>query len=632
MVTAENLRIMETRLLFSGIVALLFGMVACQKEENVKEQIGEVTATGKTYTAVIEQVDDTKSAVDIDGETGRFVWVASDPISIIAKNSESTYEDYRTTITDVADGKGSFSLSADYSAPTFAVYPHIIAVEEGFDENGMLKKVSLPAFYGDKSTVYKESTNAAMYAEFSEAGVEDDTEELVFKHLAGVLMIQFTNVPAGVNSMIFTVPGKNITGDFEIADWDTTPVINLSDGTNSTVTFRFKALESVQDLTFYIPLPVGTYPEFKAELRKSGATLFEQKATKSRTLERKELKALNAVEYYKTELVGLSAGGAANCYVVSAAGSYSFNTVKGNSLSSVGEVKSAKVLWENTGEPTAPEVGHLVKDVTYNDGVIGFTATENEGNAVIAAYDGENGEGNILWSWHIWLTDTPKDQVYNNNAGTMMDRNLGATSATPTDGALTYGLLYQWGRKDPFCINKISTNKENWNFIEGRIDLDAHAQYPMTLYSSGSGLWYNGDVNKELWKSDKTIYDPCPVGYRVPDGGSEGVWSKAFGSEGDFPAKDDTNHGYNFGGTEEGIKYLSKDTPCWYPFAGRINTLLPFFFVEDYGTAGFYWSCTTKSSDEDHKDQGIVFRNTSTKISNNLYPHIWTFSVRCQKE
>lgn len=72
------------------------------------------------------------------------------------------------------------------------------------------------------------------------------------------------------------------------------------------------------------------------------------------------------------------------------------------------------------------------------------------GNAVIAVQDAE---GRILWSWHIWICkdycpgDT--DQVYYNDAGTLMDRNLGATSAVPGDvGAL--GLLYQWGRKDPF--------------------------------------------------------------------------------------------------------------------------------------------------------------------------------------
>ena len=31
----------------------------------------------------------------------------------------------------------------------------------------------------------------------------------------------------------------------------------------------------------------------------------------------------------------------------------------------------------------------------------------------------------------------------------MMDRNLGATSSIPGSGC-EYGLLYQWGRKDPF--------------------------------------------------------------------------------------------------------------------------------------------------------------------------------------
>ena len=72
------------------------------------------------------------------------------------------------------------------------------------------------------------------------------------------------------------------------------------------------------------------------------------------------------------------------------------------------------------------------------------------GNAVIAAKDAD---GNILWSWHIWVCKdydpVAKAQTYYNNAGVMMDRNLGATSATPGNIA-SVGFLYQWGRKDPF--------------------------------------------------------------------------------------------------------------------------------------------------------------------------------------
>ena len=146
--------------------------------------------------------------------------------------------------------------------------------------------------------------------------------------------------------------------------------------------------------------------------------------------------------------IDLSLAASANCYIISEAGLYKFKTVKGNSTTSVGSVASASILWETFGTDTAPEPSDLISGVCYKDGYIAFKTADTfkEGNAVIAAKDAS---GNILWSWHIWLTDQPQAQVYNNDAGTMMDRNLGATSATPGDvGAL--GLLYQWGRKDPF--------------------------------------------------------------------------------------------------------------------------------------------------------------------------------------
>ena len=148
---------------------------------------------------------------------------------------------------------------------------------------------------------------------------------------------------------------------------------------------------------------------------------------------------------------------AANCFIVSESDFYSFKTVKGNSLESVGNVASAEVLWESLGTSEVPAVGSLVSSVFVQDESILFEVADpfREGNAVIAAKDAL---GTILWSWHIWLTDQPEEQVYYNNAGTMMDRNLGATSATPGDvGAL--GLLYQWGRKDPFLgSSSISSN------------------------------------------------------------------------------------------------------------------------------------------------------------------------------
>lgn len=142
----------------------------------------------------------------------------------------------------------------------------------------------------------------------------------------------------------------------------------------------------------------------------------------------------------------LDKNGTANCYIADSGEKYQFATVKGNSEESVGEVASAEVLWETIGTDIAPKKGDLIKELVYEDDTISFKTNTFKGNALIAAKDKA---GKILWSWHIWITLEPKDQVYRNNAGTMMDRNLGALTTIKGD-ASAIGLIYQWGRKDPF--------------------------------------------------------------------------------------------------------------------------------------------------------------------------------------
>jgi hypothetical protein len=160
-------------------------------------------------------------------------------------------------------------------------------------------------------------------------------------------------------------------------------------------------------------------------------------------------------------VMDLSQSGTANSYIVSSSGSYKFIPTKGNSTKSIGSISSVEVLWETFGTDKAPCVGDLIRDVKYEGGYIHFKtpALFVKGNAVIAA---KNINGIILWSWHIWLTDNPKSQEYSNvykDAGYMMDRNLGATTAVPgATGSL--GLLYQWGRKDPF-LGSSSINSSN---------------------------------------------------------------------------------------------------------------------------------------------------------------------------
>jgi hypothetical protein len=188
------------------------------------------------------------------------------------------------------------------------------------------------------------------------------------------------------------------------------------------------------------------------------------------------------------------------------------------------------------------------------------------GNALIGAFDSK---GKIIWSWHIWVSPdivNPTTQTVNEdyvenwkvNDYDVMDRNLGALSNRPNNsltvpygekdnkkGVAAMGLLYQWGRKDPF----IGPDYSNDDFTgKGLIDVihyykeweaqkvgnNGVIQYTIEnptilIYGEGKkGLSGMADNGGYLWGTDKgfdpgvielgskTIYDPCPVGYRVP--------------------------------------------------------------------------------------------------------------------
>ena len=334
----------------------------------------------------------------------------------------------------------------------------------------------------------------------------------------------------------------------------------------------------------------------------------------------------------------LSSSGSANCYIVSNGGLYKFKTVKGNSSESVGNVASASILWETFGTSETPEYFDLIKAFCYKDGYIAFQTADTfkEGNAVIAAKDAS---GNILWSWHIWLTDQPQGQVYYNNAGTMMDRNLGATSATPGDvGAL--GLLYQWGRKDPFLSgdsissDALAKSTITWpsavssNSSTGTIAYaTAHPTTFISLNYDNADWYYTGSflTDNTRWttsETSKSIYDPCPVGWRVPDGGDNGIWSKALGSSESFTQSslyDSTNKGINFSGN------FGANQTIWYPASG-------YRFFNDgslyvVGNSGYYWSSASPIVSYAY---GLNFNYVGDDVdSSHYYYRAIGLSVRC---
>ena len=308
----------------------------------------------------------------------------------------------------------------------------------------------------------------------------------------------------------------------------------------------------------------------------------------------------------KEDIVPLDKDGiTANCYIVPEAGVYQFPMVKGNSPEPVGDVVSVGVLWETFGTDAVPEQGDLIQIVLHEDNMVYFKSADKfrKGNAVIAARDAG---GTILWSWHIWMTDRPQDQEYLNGAGTMMDRDLGATSATPETGGFL-GLLYQWGRKDPFpgssSLEESIQTKTTAEWPDpvksdestGAIDYSIANPLTFITFNDSNSDWYytgNNTVDNTRWKSVKTIYDPCPPGYRVPDGGKEGIWAKAFGRSNFFNAGNNSGKSYNFGSSGKIDYKLTGSNQCWYFTTGSLNGS---GVLEKTGEEGIYWSCSAET-------------------------------------
>lgn len=142
---------------------------------------------------------------------------------------------------------------------------------------------------------------------------------------------------------------------------------------------------------------------------------------------------------------------------------------------------------------------------------------------VVAIYDEKY---NILWSYMIWkyeVGDPIGDVSYSGIPGlSFMDRALGAgksvTAAVKDRRAGEGAAYFNWGRKDPFPWGKAVPAHYLKESGVGK-DLQYAVSHPnvlLSMSSSSSGNWCENQP-KDLWGAEKTIYDPCPEGYRVPD-------------------------------------------------------------------------------------------------------------------
>ena len=488
---------------------------------------------------------------------------------------------------------GTSAVTPLASDTYIAVYPYRRVSTDAWEIGRTHIKMTLPE---RQSHPFQFKDLGMMIAKTPNSGSEQ--VRLSFKNIFPILKFSLTGSQTLASIKFRGNDDEAVAGNFKLdISADAYMNADFSASTVKEVSLTCGTQLSATPQTFYLVVPPQTYAKgYTIDFVADDGSVMTQVVSKDtpKTLLRSKIYEYPALEFApqstgdaacdwlwqdETGLVSnvglgelpgaVDLGAAANCFIVDAPGNYKFKAVKGD--------------------------GSAIDGV---DGYVYFTAGAAKGNAVIGAFVNQQ----VAWSWHIWRTDTPADKEA--AAGyTILDRNLGATSATPGDVA-SYGLYYQWGRKDPFVGSK-DTGKDvtlngasetaafgsqtaayDKNTVDGTTysfgiignndntitDCVAYTvqhpttfiKYVTTVGSSGISTWFNSDLSnfQNLWGASgrKSLYDPCPAGYKVPVDSAE-AWAG-------FAKADVTSSAGSFGVTLNEAFY-----PCsgWRDVSGMLK-------------------------------------------------------------
>lgn len=627
------------------LILTIAAMVGCQKNEIVEAPIEE------SGVSIIGTLPQTKTTFTDEGDVLKTEWVKDDALGFYwykggsiegvgAGDVDKALND--RLVAESSGGSTTFKTSwyymyqANIDYLTYLYYPYNVNA----GKNPLSVSFTVPSLQnqaGPDDIAHLAATDFLYATTMAKRpnGEAEQTVLVTFSHALSVLNIALTSAQSNYSVSDIRVRFEDENEIFSVSEGS----VNLSDGsltlTSGTpeISLQFKeaAKLSATPVNAYMTITPGhagkTFSvyakvngiETKLGSKKVPASGIPVGVKAALSFEVGEISAGH-------EYVDLSAGGTANCYLVTAPGFYKFKAdVKGNGVvpsqleSVAGETaiapKSALVLWYNTLQKSnnwVDESPVYVSSVSLDsDGYIRFYTPSVfvPGNVVIAAFAEEGvtydsittdenkciNNATLLWSWNIWAAEgyDPETSTITAGGKQFMNRLLGATiSGMGTTGDYipvgAVGNYYQWGRKDPFpaisdyghfwpCqysnvlfgtptytpvkalqINGQSSQKNldgqmfgyrtnesgsldsgnAWNLMKrddissdkstkNKVYVDYATVHPYKCITNngdtfgGWRTWLNGDdpSYKSLWgESDlkKTLFDPCPAGWRVP--------------------------------------------------------------------------------------------------------------------
>ena len=233
-------------------------------------------------------------------------------------------------------------------------------------------------------------------------------------------------------------------------------------------------------------------------------------------------------------------------------------------------VAGAKLIWQ--------DVQGMISSVGIDGDYLTFTVDENNiapGNAVIAATTGAGGTGDVVWSWHIWVTTetlanttrvatgshnydlapvnvgwiSSTVRTYTGNTCRVQATSNGVTltfDVTQASGSMPisgYHPYYQWGRKDAELPSTGTGNTNHagytidgsfsFSYLQSNVSIGTTIKNPGIHYYSTSTYGPYNEYKYNYWDMEntaldnsnstsravatvKTVYDPCPPDFCVP--------------------------------------------------------------------------------------------------------------------
>ena len=344
--------------------------------------------------------------------------------------------------------------------------------------------------------------------------------------------------------------------------------------------------------------------------------------------------------------------------------------------SAYANIDGAKIVWADEKDlVTSPTIAHDASGDGYLDFEVKATDIKS-GNAVVAVTKG----GVVVWSWHLWFAPKsalnkievtnhqgvkynfteetlgwkPKGEVTTYNAPRTVKVKVEQTIAnggvkqitvlniTQNNGGKKEGIcaLYQFGRKDalPGTDTFYPTNGYSFDNTPGGRSLGYAIQHPenMFIYASTTSFDWCNAAYYNLWSAEnttdgsfndnavvKTVYDPSPVGFKMPannaftgftsDGQHQGAAANinADGTADSPGTKFSAAYGHNFWTNS------SKNATIFFPASGNRDGFGG--WLDGVGSNGYYWSVV---SNFEKYGYGLFF-NWS-----DVYPQYYNDRVR----